>query len=375
MIQYNGSDVALEVNGANGFFIKSLRFGASGGLKPKGISILNTTESNLSDVQFNGGFSSALYIQTYTIATIERCKFAANDIGIQFNQVNSSDVITDINIVGCNFWQNNIAHVKANLMQNINFIGNHFEWAPKAFWLVNDGYGGGIFRNVSIKQNNIFTTNATLYPDPRCIKFESTVASALFNIKGLIFEDNVVNMYQSLYPIEFKQNGNTNGSSSVLPLVFRRNLLWGGSTSAIYSDWGGFSFNLSNNDPRSSFEGSSVTEITGTYKVTGMDSIWDYNQIKGTMRLGQSASTVPAKGDMYYGTSDDTVRVYTPTGTKTLAYTGTTAATKVTNTLPTADSTQRGNIVYLAVTGAADVPYICLYNGSGGYAWHQINVT
>jgi hypothetical protein len=274
LLYYTGTGTAIDCSN-NGNWLYAPKFQHfrihSSGNANIGLKFSKVTEADILDVHFNQGFNTALYLNNTTITNIERCDFSANKIGIMFAHETSDVQNMAINIKGCNFWQNSIAHVKMNNCLGVNFSNNWFEYSPIGIWIDNDNPGGkSEIVDLNITHNELSVGDATLYPNSKAVKVTTTNNSIDMTVLALNIRENLMYNKSTDYNIVFDLT-NSSAGSYIRQSYVDRNLLWGASTSAIYgTDSTKIIVYIRENDCRTSYFGTFGTESSGSLTQYGI---------------------------------------------------------------------------------------------------------
>lgn len=267
LLYYTGTGTAIDCsNGTNWLYapkFQHFRIHSSGNANI-GLKLGKVTECDVLDIHFNQGFNTALYCNNVTITNIERCDFSANKIGLMFAHETSDVQNMAVNIKGCNFWQNSIAHVKMNNCLGINFSNNWFEYSPIAIWLDNDNAGGSTtIVDLNITNNEISVGDNVAYPNSKGVKVTTTNATIDMTVLALNIKENLIYNKSTDYNIVFDLTNST-ANCYVKQSFIDRNLLWGGGTSAIYgTDSTKIQIYIRENDCRTAYYGSFGTLFSG----------------------------------------------------------------------------------------------------------------
>lgn len=246
-----------------GLRIANLRISCTG-QGDKGLALIRVSEGHVSDTQLHGKFRVGLYATILTITNIERCVFVENQIGLQLDHTTNAA----INISGCNFWDNPIAHIKIGNVVGLNIFNNWLEYSDTAIWADNS-LPETIWTKVRIYNNNFSTGDPVKYPNSKTLGVQATDTSGtnMLAIYYSTFENNFCFNKKSDYVIDFKLLGAK--SNGTVYMRVAGNCLWGGQQAAIRTDSPNVSLDLSNNDPRAGWFEPTVAETEGNGKFAG----------------------------------------------------------------------------------------------------------
>lgn len=246
MLKYYGTGACMVVQVPTNFCYKldmeDVRFGTDGqSPKPNGIELYDTSEINLSKLNFTDGFAKAIVLHGGTILNLDRIEANGNDVSLELIDSTVSSYPTDVTINGGNFFNNTIANVRiASTMRSVTFNSTHFEWAPVNVLIHPTNYIASQVQSINQLSFNscVFSTgNTNLFPNSHSVVIDANSTSNGLSLNGLHFRDCFMYNQGSSNAIVIRVAQNTNSFTQIRGVIIENCQANTITNSMVYSDW------------------------------------------------------------------------------------------------------------------------------------------